>query len=239
VVLKYIEDIFNTPRPDKIFVAGSSAGAYGALLNFPDIKDAYPDSTVYCMPDAGNGVIPEDPAVFRDLAVKHWNIQLPWQVDEFIEGIADFSDYSSPETLAAIANHYPDSIIAPYTSAWDHNQIAFYYTMLHSNYFNMIFTWSNYYKNVDAFAEEWNAKMYRNILDMVAKLPGGNFRYYIGPGYHHTILGSPEFYTEISDGHRLVDWITQMLESGLEDLPNVACSDKDEDCASKPTYPDD
>ncbi len=239
VVLKWVQDTFKTVEPEKIFVAGSSAGAYGALINFPDIKDAYPASTTYCMPDAGNGVIPEDPAIFRGRAVEYWNVQLPWQIDDFIEGVTTFSDFSSAEIVAAVANHYPDSIMAPYTSAWDHNQIAFYYTMLHTTYWDMIFNWSNYYTNVDAFAEEWNAKMYHIIVDTLANTTEGNFRYYISPGYHHTILGSPEFYTEISNGYDLVGWITQMLESGLEGLPNVACSGRDEECVAKPVYPDD
>ncbi len=67
VVLQWIQDTFTT-APDKIFVTGSSAGAYGALMNFPDIRDAYPSSTAYCFPDAGNGITPDSDAVFKDLA---------------------------------------------------------------------------------------------------------------------------------------------------------------------------
>ena len=236
VVLQWIRDTFTT-APDKIFVAGSSAGAYGALLNFPDIKDAYPSSTVYCFPDAGNGIMPDRDAVFKDLAQRQWNFQLPWQVEEFTEGTNDFRDFTSGEMVAAIANHYPDTIVAPYTAAWDHNQIFFYWAMLHMNYFDLILLGVDYGANVNATAAEWNPKMYAVAEDARANNTEGNFRYYISPGCNHTILGSAKFYDEVTytdtGEFTVAEWITDMLQSGLSGLPDVVCSD----CDVKPDYP--
>jgi len=58
-VLDWIKENFDTDgpdQPDKIFVTGISAGAYGAILNFPYIRDSFSDSSMYVLADAGNGV---------------------------------------------------------------------------------------------------------------------------------------------------------------------------------------
>jgi hypothetical protein len=232
VVLQWIQDNFTT-APDKIFVTGSSAGAYGALLNFADIRDAYPSSTAYCLPDAGNGIMPDDDALFKDLAQAQWSIQLPWQVEGFVEGVNDFTDFTSGEVVAMIANHYPDSIFAPYTAAWDHNQIYFYWAMVNLNYARLMLFGVDYWRDVDANAVEWNQEMYEVTEDALANSTEGNIRYYISPGCNHTILGNPKFYEEDTDGYTMAEWIAQMLETGLTGLPNVACTD----CGAKPDYP--
>ena len=46
-------------KPKKIFVSGSSAGSYGAIMGFPYIKESFPKSKVYVLGDAGNGVTTE------------------------------------------------------------------------------------------------------------------------------------------------------------------------------------
>ena len=232
VVLQWIQDTF-TAAPDKIFVTGSSAGAYGALMNFPDIRDAYPSSTAYCFPDAGNGIMPDSDAAFKDLAQEQWNLQLPWQVEGFVEGVNDFTDFTSGEIVAMIANHYPDTIMAPYTSAWDHNQIFFYWAMLNLNYVNILLYGIDYGEDVNSVAVEWNQRMYAVTDDALANSTEGNVRYYVSPGCNHTILGNPKLYTEDTNGYTVAEWITQMVDTGLTGLDNVACSG----CDTKPDYP--
>ena len=231
VVLQWIQDTLTT-APDKIFVAGSSAGAYGAIMNFPDVRDAYPTSTAYCFPDAGNGIMPEDDAGFKALAQKQWNLQLPWQVDAFIEGTNDFTDFSTGEMYAAIANDYPESIITPYTAAWDHNQIFFYWAMLNMDYIALLLQGVDYWGNVDGIAAQWNPKMYAIIDEAITENTEDNIRYYVSPGCNHTILGNPMFYTEVTSGYTVAEWLSQMTETGLTGLPHVLC----EDCATKPDY---
>ena len=232
VVLKWIQDTFTT-APDKIFVAGSSAGAYGALLNFADLRDAYPSSTAYCFPDAGNGIMPDNDALFKDRAQAQWNLQLPWQVEGFVEGVNDFTNFTSGEMVAMIADHYPDAIVAPYTSAWDHNQIFFYWAMLNLNYPTILLYGVDYWSDVNSVAAEWNQKMYGVMEDGLQNNSAKNIRYYVSPGCNHTILGNPKFYTEVTNGYTVAEWVTQMLETGLTVLDSVACSD----CGTKPVYP--
>jgi hypothetical protein len=232
VVLQWIQDTF-TAAPEKIFVTGSSAGAYGALMNFADIRDAYPSSAAYCFPDAGNGITPDSDAAFKDLAQEQWNFQLPWQVEGFVEGVNDFTDFTSGEMVAMIADHYPDTIMAHYTSAWDHNQIFFYWAMLNLNYVNILLYGVDYGADVDSTAVEWNQRMYAVVEDALDNNTAGNVRFYVSPGCNHTILGNPKLYTEETNGYTVAGWINQMVDTGLTGLDDVACSG----CDEKPDYP--
>ena len=47
-------------NPEQVFVTGSSAGAYGALLHGAWLERVYPASDINVLGDAGNGVITED-----------------------------------------------------------------------------------------------------------------------------------------------------------------------------------
>ena len=85
VVLKWVEDNFIGPR--KIFVTGSSAGSYGAILGFPYIKEAFPWSIVSVLGDAGNGVNGEE---FQTNSTQNWKIQVPEWIPGFEEGYQDW-----------------------------------------------------------------------------------------------------------------------------------------------------
>ena len=72
VVLRWVEDNFSWPQ--KIFVTGSSAGSYGAIMAFPYIKEAFPWSKAYVLGDAGNGVTG---GTFQTESIDNWDIQMP------------------------------------------------------------------------------------------------------------------------------------------------------------------
>jgi len=40
------------------------------------------------------------------------------------------------------------------------------------------------------------------------------------------------FYTEVTNGYTVAEWLSQMTETGLTGLPHVLC----EDCETKPDY---
>jgi hypothetical protein len=176
--------------------------------------------------------MPDNDAVFKDLAQRQWNLQLPWQVDAFIEGTNDFTDFTTAEMYAAIARDYPDSIIAPYTAAWDHNQTFFYWAMLNMNYVSLLLQGVDYWQFVSDTAPLWNPKMYTIIDEAMALNEEDNIRYYVSPGCNHTILGNPKFYTEVTNGYTVAEWLGQMIETGLTGLPHVLC----DDCGTKPDY---
>ncbi len=199
-VLKWILE--HVDNPQKIFVTGSSAGSYGALLGFPYIQEAYPHSKAMMLGDAGFGVVADD---FRNVGMQHWGFQA--NVPAWIPGFEKpFSEYTLAEMHQMVAAYYPFSRMGQYTTAWDAGQTFFYNVMLHAG--NPL-TWEN-------FAPvwcDWHDRMLELAHD-AAQAP--NYRYYIGSGTDHTIMAYDKFYTESSAGILFLDWIKGMIEHEAE-----------------------
>ena len=189
VVLKYITETF--AKPHKIFVTGSSAGAYGALGGFPWIKEAYPKSQVSLLGDAGMGVSPPE---YTQLSRPNWNTQIaPWLFD------TSDSYPTVPEIWNRVAEYYPHSKIAEFTNAFDGTQIAFYGLM-----FLTIGIPSPPDVQMDWHTQMWEGVDYKSLSP--------NYRYYVAEGERHTILGTSHFYTESSaEGILFLDWLTAMI----------------------------
>ncbi len=195
VVLKWISEHFE--RPHKIFVTGSSAGSYGAILGFPYIQETYPKSKASIVGDAGNGVVTEE---FHTDHINHWGIQL--NLPAWIPGFdRPFSEYDIDQMYRMIADFYPHRKVAQYTTAWDWNQTFFYNVMIHVNdpaqWGNWPLVWCDWHEQMTTY------------LDSAAGAP--NYRYYIGAGSDHTIMGYDKFYEENSAGIPLVDWVAAMV----------------------------
>jgi hypothetical protein len=213
VVLKWITEKFEQPR--KIFVTGSSAGSLGATGNFPWIKEAYPKSKVYVLGDAGMEITPME---YHGYKRKAWNSQLP----KWIFGENPPFNMSTPEFWKALAEYYPHSKLAEFTCAWDIVQIYFYYVFLQTVRMPLSG------KNV---CIDWNAKMLAAVRDK-EELP--NYRSYIAAGTRHTIMATPEFYTESSAGVPFLDWLNMLMDDeegthgdGPGPWKNVKCIDCD------------
>jgi hypothetical protein len=187
VVLKWITKHFE--KPHEIFVAGSSAGSYGAINSFPWIKESYPKSKVSVLGDAGMGVSPPE---FNTTDI--WNSQLPpWIFGKHPQNVP------SLEMWKAIAEYYPHSKLAEFTDAWDMTQIFFYNFILYT--LGLPYGGS---------CDSWNAQM---LAGVDYKQDAPNYRSYIAAGQIHTILGRPEFYTENSAGVSLLDWLNGMVDN--------------------------
>lgn len=216
VVLKWITENFKNPH--KIFVTGSSAGSYGALMGFPYIQEAYPKSMASMLGDAGFGVVTEE---FHNDQIHNWGFvqNLPAWIPGFER---PFSDYPIAEMYKMIAQYYPHRKIGQFTNAWDATQAFFYNVMI--NIYNPA-QWENF---MPVWCD-WHEQMLENA-DLAAEAP--NYRYYIAAGTAHTILAYPEFYEEDSAGVPFVDWIKAMVENqggthGHGGIPwkNVECVD--------------
>jgi hypothetical protein len=196
VVLKWITENFK--RPQKIFVTGSSAGSYGAILGFPYIQKTYPKSKVSILGDAGNGVVSEE---FQISSIINWGIQdnLPAWIPGFDR---PFSEYDIDEMYLMIADYYPSRKIAQYTTAWDWNQTFFYSVML--NIKNPA-AWNYWHTERCTWHDQMN-----EYVDSAADAP--NYRYYIGAGSDHTVMGYDKFYEEDSAGVPFVDWVDAMVQ---------------------------
>ena len=203
VVLKWIQDNFEWPH--EIFITGISAGSYGAIGGFPFIKEAFPLSRTNVLGDAGCGVTSED---FKINSITNWNVQVPNWIPGYENGydpaknIADvFRDY---------ANYYPFSKVAQYTSAWDETQAWFYNLQLENDKGPIIDQpelWGDLpYPDVWC---DWHQQMINLAYDTAAG--ASNYRYYIAAGYSHTILMSPNFFSEDSAGIAFVRWLNAMV----------------------------
>ncbi len=74
-VVTLMLDMF--PNPEKILVAGSSAGGYGAYLGWALVKSLFMNVDTYIMNDSGTGFWnPDDPESW-ELIKELWNVRIP------------------------------------------------------------------------------------------------------------------------------------------------------------------
>ncbi len=233
VVLEWIKNHFATP-PDKIFVTGISAGSYGAIFNFPYIREEFPTASFFMLGDAGNGVLG---GTFRTDGLPNWNIQIPDSTNlpgsgfTGLDGL-DITTLEIWDVYSKIANHYTGARFGQYTTAWDETQAYFYNVMNNIaapgaggvNWLDIISgdTWCN-----------WNWGMRDNLASTAGALTGGNYHSFVAPGKMHTVLMSLFYFSEESAGTTLTDWVDGMLD-GTAAFTDVTCSG-DADCAKPDT----
>lgn len=174
----------NITAPEQIFLSGSSAGAYGAIMFAPYMMEQYPDAQIIQFGDAGVGVTPVG-----------WGPLGTWGIYEnmppFVEGLAT----TDPETFtinvlyAESAAAYPDQQFAQFTNVADQVQIDFYNFSTPS-------------------PNDWTEEMRQKFAELEMM---DNFSYFVAPGDAHTILGTDRFYTEESDGVLFLDWFNALL----------------------------
>jgi hypothetical protein len=216
VVEKWTREHF--VNPDVVFVAGSSAGGYGALLNSLYLQqNVYQASTFRVLDDAGNGVITPE---FQTNDLGQWGIQatLPKWIPGFNKPL---SKLSISGLAAAAANFYPRANFAQYTTAWDNVQTQFYNAMANSDA-DLLYWWHS--------TCDWHGKMHTLVQASAAAAPS-NYRYYIGAGTRHTVWGFDKIYTDTTGSvPAVVDWINDML-AGSPSWTSVECTD----CSLEPT----
>jgi Pectinacetylesterase len=213
VVLDWVRRNFEAPR--KVLVAGSSAGGYGATINFPWLRKLYPRAHVSVLADASQGITTPDfdtggPRVGRG----SWNTQLPpWATAIGL----DPADIPGPQLMHAAAQAHPEVRVAQFTTVLDEVQIGFYGVM------RGCFSLEG--PGCGAVPQDWYLQMATGVLTDRAMLP--NYRHYVAAGSYHTILTGPEFFSERSTGLRFRAWLDAML-GGADGVPgprwrNEAC----------------
>jgi pectinacetylesterase len=202
--------------PDEVFVTGSSAGGYGALLGSLYFEErVYPASRFATLGDAANGVITQD---FQENDLPNWGVEanLPSWIPALDKPLSqlDLAIFWSASAL-----FYPGNRFANYASAYDGGlggQTGFYNIMLNPA---NIGAWPNWWNASCA----WHDGMEQQTAAAAAAAP--NYRYYIGTGSRHTMWGSNKVYTDTSGGvPLLVDWVTAMRD-GTSAWTNVQCTD--------------
>ena len=209
VVLDWVRRNLDAPR--QVLVAGSSAGGYGATINFPWLRRLYPRAQLSVLADASQGITTPDfdtggPRVGRG----SWNTQLP----PWATGI-DPASVPGPQLMHAAAQAHPEVRAAQFTTVLDEVQIGFYGVM------RGCFSLDGACASVPA---DWYTQMATAMLTDRATL--SNYRHYVAAGSYHTILAGPEFYSERSAGIAFKNWLKAMLDD--DERPgarwrNVAC----------------
>lgn len=200
----------NVDKPQRILVAGSSAGGYGASVQFAWLRKLYPQAKVNVLADASQGITTRS----FDQGTPgrgSWNIQLPpWGAG------VDPATIPGPEVLRRGAQAHPEVRVAQFTTNFDLVQIQFYGVM------------KAYYPPGGSCANEaldWNRQMLGALKNDRNDLP--NYRHYLAAGTYHTVLTGPEFYGERTAGLAFNDWLAAMV--GTDDWQralrwrNLAC----------------
>jgi len=205
-VLNWVYENFGSPQ--RILVAGSSAGAIGSSFYSGLIAERYPSVPVVLVADAAGGYnSPRLPVVFK-----------AWNTASILPGWKEYAGETN-ETLTfedfyiASANHNKNLTIAQYNAAGDQVQINF--TLLLGDppeSFTMPQRILHHYNEIESAVDD--------------------FYSYTAGGTVHTILRSPNFYTYKVEGVRFVDWIAD-LASG-KSVEDISCVDEPQGCTPPP-----
>lgn len=192
VVLDFVTRKFR--EPEKVLVAGSSAGGYGATANAPWIQRSYPEAKLSVLADASQGVTTQAFDTGNP-GRNSWNIQLaPWVFG------TDPSLVSGPDLMRVAAKGMPRAKVGQFTTEFDAVQIGFYGVM------------KAYYGPGGACpnpALDWHNQATSKVQADSDAL--SNYHYYVASGQYHTNLRSPQFYLESSAGTQYRDWVNAML----------------------------
>ncbi len=194
------------PDPDRVFVSGCSAGAYGAALHSAYIADHYTEASVAVLADGGSGIVTDD---FLTASLPNWNAQPalpPW-----IESLqVPLDELSLPDLYIGIGQYYPDLRMAQTATNWDKDQIFYYVAM-------------------GGDAADWSSQFRASLDRIQSTIP--NFRAYVPPGSVHCATPYPYFHERTVNGVALSEWTRQLAEEDA--MPStVAC--EGEACCQDP-----
>jgi Pectinacetylesterase len=199
--------------PEEVFVTGSSAGGYGAILHGVPVSRIYAASNVNVLGDASNGVITTD---FLTTNFPHWGaeIHLP---DLKLAGVSDvpITQLSIPKFIEAAALAFPDVNWANYSTAFDGGtggQGGFYHVMVNDtldDFGTVTGVWPQWWDSICMF----NTLLEQQAADTEVATAAGNdnYRSYIGSGSRHTMFGSNKVYDSTLGGvDTIVDFVNKM-----------------------------
>jgi len=184
----------NFPKPERVLVTGSSAGAMGSIFFAEPIMTQYADAPVVQLGDGYVGVMPKE---WPGLEVWGTRANLPGALRQDM-ALATPANFAS-KLYASSAELLPERTFAQFTTAADVFQIG-------------------YYATAGGEPRQWPDLMWSSLDGLNQK---SNFRSYIAAGAEHTILPLDSFYTAQIDGVRFRDWFANLING--QPVDNVAC----------------
>lgn len=228
VVREWLKNDTKRKKTERVLVAGSSAGAYGALLNFPRLQGLYPKKTrVTLLVDAGVGVFtqPFVDQIFNSADGGTWGASN--NLATWIPGFDHAGSYDSAtlyqEMMMGLASYFPKSRLGQYTAAWDGVQVFFLNIMLHTDAGSVNpLEWSNILPGTWL---AWHARM-RYALEVTAQKK--NVGFYLGSGTDHAALIDvfrPNYFYEERSAQDvlLTKWVKRLLDDDKK-LRNLRCA---------------
>jgi hypothetical protein len=168
------------PAPTRVVVAGSSAGGYGATLNYELFRRAYPDAEVALIDDAGP-LLEGDGIPADERAAWYAN----WHLGDVVDPQCPDCRSDLSRLYPALVAKYPRDRMALLTSLQDQT-IRTYFLLV--------------------FGGDFEQRLRTMITDRLA--PTTTFRTFVIPGESHTLLGG--LATQISGGVTLEAWLGRM-----------------------------
>ena len=186
------------PDAQQVVVTGESAGSVPTPLYAGMASDLLPDARITVLAD-GSGAYPDVPAINAVIGGA-WGTEnaIPdWPENEGLTA----ADWSFPDLFVQAGKHAPDIVFARHDYAFDQTQTFF------------------------AGLAGIPADDLVSLIDAnEAQIEAGGTTLWswISPGDSHTVLHSPDFYTETVDGKLFVDWVRALVAG--EPVEDVHCT---------------
>lgn len=175
----------NVKEPEKVFVTGCSAGAYGAILWSAHVREHYESAKIYQLGDSGAGIVTEE---FLKHSFPSWNAAPAYPT--WIPGLDPERLTSLSSLYRLIGNHHTDMSVAQYSMEDDREQ-------------------ARRYRLMGGVTTEWSEKMKASFKDIASKT--STFHYYLAPGDQHCITPRSDFYSLEVCGTKVVDWVSDQV----------------------------
>lgn len=166
--------------PGKLVVSGSSAGGFGAALNYDLFRKYFPSAKSYLIDDSGPPMIGN--AIPADLHAKWYDA---WGLDGTLSPLCPDCKTDFSALVPILAQKYPADRMA----------------LLSNNRDQVIRSFFGMQSEMD-----FQTNLYAMADQVITPQP--NFRYFFTDGTGHTFLFLPAF--AMSGGVKLIDWINQM-----------------------------
>lgn len=175
-----------TTQPKKVMVTGSSAGGYGASLNFPYLHQLFNNSKMYLFADASAWVVTD--GFLQDVfaANKSWGLENTFNA-LFADKLGTFSaDNMNEDIMTTLTERFPNSRFSQYITNKDIAQIEFYKIMQQMDEGQMNpFLWQLSTSELEYFTS-WYQRATQSFDNLASQ--NANYQYYIAAGAIHTIL---------------------------------------------------
>ena len=169
------------PSPGRVVISGSSAGGFGATLNYDLIRRAYPGAEVALVDDAGP-LLEGDGIPADERTAWYAN----WRLGDVVDPLCADCRADLSKLYPALVAKYPTDRMALLTSLQD--SVVRAYVLIPTG-------------------ADFERRLRATITDRLA--PTETFRTFAIPGESHTLLGAPD--TTTSGGITLEVWLGQML----------------------------